>query len=791
MNYFVRLLGLLVITNTVSSMEPAKKGPPNRLAKESSPYLLQHAYNPVDWYPWGPEAFAKAKKEGKLIFLSIGYSSCHWCHVMEKESFSNKVIADILNKHFVCIKVDREERPDIDELYMTALQVFGSRGGWPLSMFITDSGKPIVGGTYFPPEDKKVDGGTIRGFKGILEEIQKLNIEKRKELLEQADEVAKLTVETLTNAHRANPLVELNRELAAEGALLLQEAIDPEFGGIGNPNNGFRGTKFPMPPTLRYLLREAYRTKNADLQKLVNKTLTKMAQGGIYDQLGGGFHRYSTDRTWTVPHFEKMLYDNAQLIELYSEAYEYNPNQLYKQVVQETIAFVARELTAPPGGFYSALDADSEGEEGEFYIWTPAQIETALNSKDDALFIRAVYSITGNANFENRAYVLQTIRSADDIAKEQKLTLDAYQSKVTDLKAKLFAARAKRERPFLDTKILTAWNGMMIRALVQAGVTFKEPTYTAMAAKAADFLLQHATTKDFRLKRSTSIDSEQKVTSRFNAYLDDYALFADALFELHQVTNEAKWLEASEGITKSALKWFGEEQRGGFYYTSSDHEELFARTKDYSDGVTPSSNGVLAQLLLKMGRQTKQKQYTTAAEGTIKQFAGVLKIRPTGVPTLALALDDYLTQGAAAPEVPKQPLPKNNSPTKSSEVVAVVVTVKKIADSFQYRIKLTIQPGWYLYANDSGAGEAIGKPTAVRVLAVDDKSKVQIKYPAGKPLKPLDPKAALVYQEIVELEISSPVKLSEANLRLEVQACQSGDAGVCLLPETIRISVPD
>src|SRR5688572_12578057 len=348
---------------SLAAAEPKKgTGPANRLAKESSPYLLQHAHNPVDWYPWGSEAFEKAKKEKKLVFLSIGYSSCHWCHVMERESFADTEVAKILNDHFVCIKVDREERPDIDDIYMTALHVMGARGGWPLSMFLTDEGKPIVGGTYWPKEDRKIGDETARGFKSILRYMLELHRDKGKELREQADQLAENTAESLTRAARGIALVELNRTLARGSAEELRERLDPVHGGLGAPPR-FAGTKFPSPPSLTALFRTARRDKDKELADLVALTLRKMAEGGIYDQLGGGFHRYSTERTWTVPHFEKMLYDNAQLIELYSEAFWNDPKPLYRKVVAETIQFVLREMTSPEGGFYSALDADTEGKE--------------------------------------------------------------------------------------------------------------------------------------------------------------------------------------------------------------------------------------------------------------------------------------------------------------------------------------------------------------------------------------------------------------------------------------------
>ncbi len=400
----------LFLTPAPRAAEPKEgkeKGKPNQLAKESSPYLLQHAYNPVNWHPWGAEAFAKAKKEKKLIFLSIGYSSCHWCHVMEKESFSNKEVADILNENFVCIKVDREERPDIDDIYMTALHAMEARGGWPLSMFLTAEGKPIIGGTYWPREDRQVEGETYAGFKTVLNKIHAVWLEKPKEIEVQAEQFAEAANNALGRSLRFNAIVALDRSLAQGAAQVISEEIDPVHGGIGRKANKFAGTKFPMPISLSIVLDHAFREKDDDLRKLLELTLDKMAMGGIYDQVGGGFHRYSTERTWTVPHFEKMLYDNAQLVELYADAFKQTKKPEYARVVRETLEFIKREMTSPEGGFYSALDADSNGEEGEFYVWTPAEIEKAVGDKADSALVRAVYGVGESPNFEKKFFILR------------------------------------------------------------------------------------------------------------------------------------------------------------------------------------------------------------------------------------------------------------------------------------------------------------------------------------------------------------------------------------------------
>src|SRR5262245_18281744 len=381
--------------------------------------MFQHAYNPVDWYPWGPEAFDRAKKEKKLIFLSIGYSACHWCHVMERESFSNADIAKILNDNFVCIKVDREERPDIDDIYMTALNVTGEQGGWPLNMFLTPEGKPIFGSTYFPPEDKKVGDGTILGFKTVLKKVIEFD-KDRADLEKQADHVAKATVDALDANSRAIALVPLKRDIIADAIEAFD--IDPEHGGTGSKGRMYRGTKFPRPPVWGFLLSQSQKPNNDALKKKVSLTLGKMLEGGIYDQLGGGFHRYSTERTWTVPHSEKMLYDNAQLVEIYATAFRATKKPLYRRVVDGTLAFVAREMTSPDGAFYWDLDGDSDGEEGRFYVWTDKDLDEILTDNSDAELVKAVFGAAGAPNFEAKYHIFTLPRPLAELAKERKLT---------------------------------------------------------------------------------------------------------------------------------------------------------------------------------------------------------------------------------------------------------------------------------------------------------------------------------------------------------------------------------
>jgi uncharacterized protein YyaL (SSP411 family) len=787
------IAALLFLGLTMSAAEPKKEvGPANRLAKEGSPYLLQHAHNPVDWYPWGAEAFEKAKKDKKLVFLSIGYSSCHWCHVMERESFEDKEVAKILNENFVCIKVDREERPDIDEIYMTALQVLDARGGWPLSMFLTDAGKPIIGGTYWPKEDRKIGDDTARGFKSILKYMIEISKTKPKELSEQADAIAAKTEEALTRVARVNALVELNRSLAMTSAEELRERLDPVHGGLGSPPR-FNGTKFPSPSSIQTLLRSAKRDKDKELANLVTLTLTKMAEGGIYDQLGGGFHRYSTERTWTVPHFEKMLYDNSQLIELYSEAYQIDPKPLYKRIVDETFRFLQREMTSPEGGFYSALDADSDGEEGVFYVWTGEQIEKALGDKNQAMIFRAAYSVTGAPSFEDKAYVLKISRPMAEVAKDQKLTEEQLQSTLAMLKPKLLEAREKRSRPFLDTKILTAWNGQMISGLAIAGKTFDKPEYTKAAAKAADFVLANLRTKEGRLLRTYSRKSDGKHEAKLNAYLDDYAFLVSGLLSLHDTTGEAKWLNEAKVLNEGMIKWYGDGDKGGYFFTSSDHEKLFARPKDYHDGVQPSGNSVAARNLVRLWQKTGDDQYRKLAEKSFKQFAGVLKGMSTAAPAMAEALHLFLDLGGKKVAEPLEPKKDNDGkPRNSADVVKATAALGPVDRDGKRAVTVTlkIQKPWHLYANPVDHDDLEMARTVVDVHGDGKKLTTTVDYPKGKGEKDAKGVEYKIYEDEVVIKGVTTVKdAKEFEVRVKVAACTSGENGRCLLPATITIPV--
>jgi uncharacterized protein YyaL (SSP411 family) len=636
-------LTLLLIALPLSAAAPPQPKPkkPNRLARESSPYLLQHAHNPVNWYPWGEEAFAKAKKEGKLVFLSIGYSSCHWCHVMEKESFSSDDVAKILNDHFVCIKVDREERPDIDHIYMTALNVMGSNGGWPLSMFMDHQGRPIVGGTYWPKDDVDEDGKTIRGFKSILLAMHNANKNNNKDVMERAESMASRTRATLAGLARGLSLVELDRKLVDAVSEELVEQFDKPNGGFGRASRQSR-PKFPLPTRILFAQAEAKRSKSKDLTIVAETTLDKMARGGIYDHLGGGFHRYSVDRTWTVPHFEKMLYDNAQLLEAYAAAYRETKKPLHARVLRQTIDWVAREMTSPEGAFYSALDADSEGEEGRFYVWTAKELAAALD-KDDLQFFRRVYGAKDGYNFEGKYHVLRLPTPLAELAEEQKTTEAKLEARLAPLRKKLFDVRARRERPFLDKKVLTGWNGQMIAGLARAGDALGDKDAVASARKAADFLLKTMKTKEGRLLRSYAAAPNEKAKARHTAFLDDYAYLVHGLLTLHEVTKEKRWLDESKALTQVMSKFFAAE-RGAFYFTPSDGEKLFARAIDQYDAVQPSGNSQAAANLIRLWIVTGDKKYADQAEKTFKVLSATLKNEPATLTTLADALAVWLAK---------------------------------------------------------------------------------------------------------------------------------------------------
>jgi uncharacterized protein YyaL (SSP411 family) len=530
---------------------------PNKLAAETSPYLLQHQNNPVDWHPWGPEALERSKREQKPIFLSIGYSACHWCHVMEHESFENAEIAAVMNEHFVNIKVDREERPDLDHIYMSAVQLMTGRGGWPMSVFLTPDLQPFYGGTYWPPFPRM----GMPGFDQVLFAVADAWQNRREHVLEQA---GKLTEHIASLGEAARGEHDLSLKSIQQAGLQLERSFDYHHGGFGG------APKFPHPMDLQLLLRLWKRHRQAGVLDMVTKTLDKMAGGGMYDQLGGGFHRYSVDERWLVPHFEKMLYDNALLTAAYVEAYQATGNEEYARVARETCDYVLRDLTDPAGGFYSTEDADSEGEEGKFYVWTPAEVAEVLGDEMAEDFCYA-YDVSGPGNFEGQS-ILNMPKPLDVCAKVRNKLFEQFRAEMHTARTKLLEVREKRVRPGRDDKVLVAWNGLMIDALARAAGALGEPSYLDVAVKAAEFILREMRRADGRL-----LHTWRAGQAKFDAYLDDYAALANALVSLYEATFDERYIDEAVRLVETMLKHFADAEAGGFFYTADDHEQLIAR----------------------------------------------------------------------------------------------------------------------------------------------------------------------------------------------------------------------
>jgi uncharacterized protein YyaL (SSP411 family) len=593
---------------------------PNHLIGETSPYLLQHAYNPVDWYPWGTEALQKAQREEKPIFLSIGYSACHWCHVMERESFENDEIANYLNEHFVSIKVDREERPDIDEIYMTAVQLLTGQGGWPLTVFLTPELKPFFGGTYFPPEDRWGRPGLLTVLKAIVELYRK----EREKITEQAE---RLTQHLNAMQHLRPSTGLLTPELMQRAYLGALHSFDREHGGFGG------APKFPHSLELSFLLRYWRRTQDPDALQIVEFSLEKMARGGIYDQVGGGFHRYCVDDQWRIPHFEKMLYDNALLVWTYLEAYQVTKKSLYRRVVEETLAYVLREMTSPEGGFYSAQDADTVEGEGAFYIWTSEEIYAVLGPEDGP---RACEYFGVTVGAEDGVSVLSRPYTVEEFAARAGMTLSECANWLARVRQKLFEAREQRKRPARDEKILTAWNGLMISALARAYQILGNEEYLRAAQNAARFCLTHLR-QDGGLKRSYN-DGQAK----FNAYLEDYALLITGLLDLYESDFDRRWIEEAKALSATVVEKFWDEAAGGFFFTSSDHEKLPVRAKSLYDGATPSGNSAATLAFLRLAQLTDDATLRATAEQTLRLCRDFMEQAPQALSYMLSALDFYL-----------------------------------------------------------------------------------------------------------------------------------------------------
>ena len=580
---------------------------PNRLAHETSPYLLQHAHNPVDWYPWGPEALGRAQAEQKPILVSIGYAACHWCHVMERESFENEQVARVMNEYFVCIKVDREERPDVDQVYMEAVQAMGIQGGWPLNVLLTPEAKPFYGGTYFPPSNwVKLLENVAQAYAGEHRAELDSSAERFAQLI-QASELAKYGGEVAEASGVSDEAFKLL-------AYNLAQRFDRERGGTN------RAPKFPMPSIWRFLLRVHHITGSEQVLRQASLTLREMAWGGIYDQVGGGWARYSVDGEWLVPHFEKMLYDNGQLLSLYSEAYQVTPEPLYREVVHQTVAWVQRELTNPQGGFYSSLDADSEGEEGKFYVWTWEELQHILGNEEP--LAAAYYSCTGVGNWEHGRNILHRRQTDAAFAEEHGLVPAVLAALVADWQRKLLAARAHRMRPGLDDKVLTGWNALMLSGLLAAYRAFGDAEFLALALRNATFIQDNL--RDGPRLYRTWKDGRATISG----FLEDYALVIEAYVALYEATFAESWLREAETLLEYVQANFFDPEEQQFFYTDASAEPLIARKKELFDNVIPGSNSVMAHNLLRLGRHLENNDYQALAAAMLGQVAPLVVKEP-------------------------------------------------------------------------------------------------------------------------------------------------------------------
>ena len=755
------------------------KGPANRLAGETSPYLLLHAHNPVDWYPWGPEAFAKAKAEDKPIFLSIGYSSCYWCHVMERESFMDPEIAKAINAGFVAIKVDREERPDVDQVYMAAVQAFSGSGGWPMSVFLTPDGRPFFGGTYFPPKD----------FAGLLKAVAGAWRGQRPAIEKDGDSLASAVRRASAGPDRPAARVPLTRELARGGRAALADQFDPDFGGFGFDPARPKRPKFPEPVNLLYLLDQHRRDRLAkgkvEVPNAPNplamalKTLDAMARGGIRDHLAGGYHRYSTLRDWSVPHFEKMLYDNAQIAEALVLAYATTGDVRWKAEAEATFAFVAKVMTAPDGLFTSALDAESEGVEGKSYVWTRAEVEKVLGTGEDYALFAHAYALDGEPDLEDGRYVLLEPKVIDDPALEARLV---------PLRAKLLAARDRRPAPSLDDKILTSWNALMIVAYAEGARVLKDDRYKLAAGKAADALLATMTAPDGRLLRTA-----RGGKAKLPAYLEDYAALTLALVKLHAATGDPKRLAQAGSLADRMIADFSDRKDGGFFYTAGDHEALLARVKDPFDNAVPGANSLAIRALVGLGVASGEPRYLDEAARALGAFAPSLRDRPSGSPLMLLALEEYLdARPPSEPDDPSTaPLPGAPGVVTAKAGPARPAAVPP-GGEFEVELALAIKDNFHIYANPAGSDDVI--PTVVSLAPGSGATLVEVRYPPGesKVLAANGPGKVTVYEKAASatarVRLAPDAKAGAATITLRVRS-QACDDKACLAPSTLDVPV--
>jgi uncharacterized protein YyaL (SSP411 family) len=791
--------------------EAADKRPANRLAGETSPYLLLHAHNPVDWYPWGPDAFEKARREKKPIFLSIGYSSCYWCHVMERLVFQNAEIAAYMNRHFVNIKVDREERPDVDDIYMTALMVYfqlaGSQsgGGWPLSMFLTPEGKPFAGGTYFPPDNQP----GRPGFPAVMKRVVAAWQSQQDDITKTADTITQ-EVRRVMKPRLALTPVKLDRPLVAAVTRSLLESHDAKHGGLDFNPEAPDAPKFPVPAKLALLQAEAARGSDAKTAEAVAHTLDHIAAGGIRDHLGGGFHRYSTDREWLVPHFEKMLYDQALMAGVYVEAFRQTGRAEYRRAAEETFAFVLRDMTDPQGGFYSALDAETEGVEGKYYVWSTEEIQRRLEEGNYRLFA-SVYGLDEPSTFEH-GHILHLPQPGSQTAEKLKIaSATDLQKRLEPMRQRLLEVRSQRPAPLRDDKILTSWNGLMICALADGGAVLGRKDYLDAAAKAATFVLFNMRDEQGRLHRTY-----RSKRAKLNAYLDDYAFLIEGLLALHRATGEEKWLNAARRLADDQIALFWDEQGKGFFFTPHHHEELIARTKNAYDAVLPAGNSVSARNLVRLAALLGEEKYRQYARETLELFAGAIEQSPRGMATMALALAEFLQQPVetvAAPEAVESPRSPGNPNPASAETTITPIAAEQPAapgkkeeqlisakaylsvdklppgGTCQIALIVEIKEGWHINTNPAQPDFLI--PTTFTLKSKLGTKLAQANYPAGRkitisgfdePLVVYDQRAFI--RGILQVPREAAGQLDEIELQLRYQACNDAR---CLSPKTFTI----
>jgi uncharacterized protein len=780
--------------------------PTNHLAGQTSPYLLQHQHNPVDWYPWGPEALEKARREEKPIFLSVGYSACHWCHVMERESFESEEVARLLNADWVAIKVDREERPDLDEVYMLATQLMSGSGGWPMSVFLTPDLKPFYAGTYFPPDDRY----GRPGFQHVLRQLSDAWKNRRDDVLQAANRAA-LGLGQYASLQSEDG--ELGPDLVPNAVEMMTRDFDPVNGGFGG------APKFPPSMRLALMLREVRgqgsgvrgqrsgqaqppppeltpvpRPLTPALRQIVTTTLDKMARGGIYDQVGGGFHRYSVDDHWLVPHFEKMLYDNALLAPVYLDSYETTGNAYHARIAREVLDYVLREMTDPRGSFYSTLDADSEGHEGKFYLWSPAEVEAVLGAEDGALFCR-IYDVTAPGNFEGKNIPNLISRSVEEWATELQMPPAALWSRLDGMRERLREARSQRVWPGLDDKVLTSWNGLMIRAMAAGSRVLGDERYRIAAERAAEFVLS-VLQKEGRLLRSY-----RSGQAHLSAYLDDYAFMIVALLDLHEVAGasdqrargggrspggESRWRAEAERLLELMNEQFWDEAQGGYYFTAHDHEPLITRMKSNEDGALPSGNSMAALALVRLGKLARRPDYLEKAGRLLASYATVMRRAPAAFANMLLAADLYLEgvggQGSGVSRV-SAPAPPQ---------VRVDAGATLTGHRARVEVRLEIPEGWHL--NSHRPLQEYLRPTELRLEPGEEFRLLRVDYPEGEIVTlAFDPEPLSIYHGVVTLaaEVELPPTPEVAGtaipLRVSYQACSDRE---CLAPAEARVDVP-